>query len=214
VNKSRLEKVPEVQEKKNQAPTGSSDEAGFAVRFEATALPFAAALYNKALYLLRRPEGANDLVQETYLRAYRNFASFKEGTNCKAWLLTILYSIFINKYRKRQREPEVVSLDQMDGIFHHTLADKNWETDFAAMTDPAADWQGPQVRQALDNLPESFRSAILMVDVEGLTYEEAAAAMTCPVGTLRSRLFRARRMLFVELHSYAQDMGFIRRADS
>ena len=198
----------------DQAPEGAGDQEQIAERFAAAAMPFAAALYNKALYLLRRPEGADDLVQETYLRAYRNFAGFREGTNCKAWLLTILYSIFINKYRKRQREPEIVSLDQMDVIFHHTLAGSNFETDFAALTDAATDWQGPQVRQALDNLPESFRSAVLMVDVEGLTYEEAAAAMTCPVGTLRSRLFRARRMLFVELHGYAQDMGIIRRAES
>lgn len=214
MNKSRLEKVPEVQEKKNQPPTGSSDEAGFAERFEATALPFAAALHNKALYLIRRREGASDLVQETYLRAFRTFANFREGTNCKAWLFTILYSIFINRYRKTQREPEVVSLDQMDGIFHQLLAGNDWEADFTALTDPATDWQGPEVRQALGNLPEDFRSAVLLVDVEGLSYEEAAVAMSCPLGTLRSRLFRARRMLFVELHGYAQEMGIIHRTES
>ena len=82
-----------------------------AARFEATALPFMNALFNKALHLTRSPEDASDLVQETYLRAYRTFSSFTEGTNCKAWLFTILYSIFINKYRKAQREPETVSMD-------------------------------------------------------------------------------------------------------
>lgn len=162
---------------------------------------------------MRRPEEARDLVQETYLRAFRTFANFREGTNCKAWLFTILYSIFINKYSKTQREPEVVSLDQMDGLFHNIITESSWETDFASLSEENPDWQGPEVRQALGNLPEDFRTAVLLVDVEGLTYEEAATAMACPVGTLRSRLFRARRMLFVELHSYARETGIIRRAD-
>lgn len=195
----------------NQAPEGARDQEQIAERFAAVAMPFAGALYQKALYLIRRPEGADDLVQETYLRAYRNFASFREGTNCKAWLLTILYSIFINKYRKRQREPEIVSLDQMDGMFHELVTGSDWETDFSALTNSGTDWQGPEVREALGKLPESFRSAVLLVDVEGLSYEEAAVALTCPVGTLRSRLFRARRMLFVELYRYAQEMGIVRQ---
>ncbi|MGI8889613.1 MAG: sigma-70 family RNA polymerase sigma factor [Chthoniobacterales bacterium] len=203
-----------MQEKKNQPPFASKDGAGFAARFEAEAMPFAAALFNKALYLMRRREGASDLVQETYLRAFRTFANFREGTNCKAWLFTILYSIFINRYRKEQRDPEIISLDQMDGIFHQLLAGSDWESDFTALTHPGTDWQGPEVRQALGNLPVDFRSAVLLVDVEGLSYEEAALAMACPVGTLRSRLFRARRMLFVELHGYAQEMGIIHRTEN
>lgn len=201
-------------EKKNKERKSRAEEGNAAARFETVALPFAQALYNKAVYLIRRPQGAQDLVQETYLRAYRTFGSFREGTNCKAWLFTILYSIFINRYRKHQREPELVSLDQMDGIFHQTLTAESWEADFAALTDANADWQEPEVRQALDNLPEDFRSAVLLIDVEGLTYEEAATAMSCPVGTLRSRLFRARRLLFVELHRYAQELGIIRRTDN
>lgn len=213
VNKLRPAKVPDLEKKKLSAPESGAEKEDAATRFEAVALPFAQALYNKALYLMRRPEEARDLVQETYLRAYRTFAGFREGTNCKAWLFTILYSIFINKYRKRQREPETVSLDQMDGVFHNIITDSSWETNFAAMADASPDWQGPEVRQALINLPEDFRTAVLLVDVEGLTYEEAATAMTCPVGTLRSRLFRARRMLFVELYTYARETGIIRRTD-
>lgn len=177
------------------------------------ALPFAGALYGQALHLCHRPEEARDLVQETYLRAFRTFANFREGTNGKAWLFTILYSVFINRYRKQQREPELVSLDQADGIFHQLLADSAWESDFSALSAQGADWQEPEVHQALEHLPEGFRAAVLFVDVEGLTYEEAAAALGCPVGTLRSRLFRARRLLFVELHRYAQERGLIRRAD-
>ena len=168
------------------------------------------ALYNQGLRLTRNSEDANDIVQETYLRAYRTFGNFKEGTNCKAWLFTILYSIFVNKYRKHQREPNIVSIDELEQTFHRTLADGDWKTNFPALTRSELDWQEPEVNHALARLPEDFRSAVLLVDVQGLTYEEAAGALECPVGTLRSRLFRARRVLFVELKDYARRKGFIR----
>ena len=178
-----------------------------AARFESAALPFMGALYHKAVVLTRRPEDASDLVQETYLRAYRNFSSFTDGTNCKAWLFTIQYSIFVNKYRKAQREPELLSLDEMDEQFHSAIGHPNWEADFAAL-----DWKEPEVDAALGKLPEGFRAAVLLVDVEELSYEEAASVLGCPVGTLRSRLARARRMLFVELRDYARTKGFCREA--
>lgn len=168
------------------------------------------ALYNQALRLTRHSEDASDIVQETYLRAYRTFANFKEGTNCKAWLFTILYSIFVNKYRKDQREADTVSIEELEQRFHRTLADGDWETNFVALTRSELDWQEPEVNHALAKLPEDFRSAVLLVDVEEFTYEEAAAALECPVGTLRSRLFRARRMLFLELEDYARRIGLIR----
>ena len=188
--------------------SGATETEPASARFEAVALPFMDALYGKALHLTRRPEDANDLVQETFLRAYRTFENFAEGTNAKAWLFTILYSIFINKYRKEQREPDTVSMDEMEEVFHQTLADQDWETNFITLVDSELDWSGPEVRGALDQLPESFRTAILLVDVEELSYEEAAAVVSCPVGTLRSRLFRARRVLFVALRDYARRMGF------
>ena len=169
------------------------------------------ALYNQALRLTQRPEDARDIVQETYLRAYRTFANFKEGTNCKAWLFTILYSIFVNRYRKEQSEPDTVSIDELEETFHRTLADRDWDTNFAAVAGSELDWKGPEVNDALAKLPKDFRSAVLLVDVEGFTYEEAAAALDCPVGTLRSRLFRARRILCLELHDYARRRGLIRR---
>ena len=182
-----------------------------AARFEAVAMPFMDALYNKALHLTRRPEDANDVVQETYLRAFRTFMNFTEGPNCKAWLFTILYSVFINRYRKEQREPDMVSMDEREETFQLTLADEQWESNFAALSGSDINWQGTEVNEALAKLPESFRTAVLLVDVEGLTYEEASAVVNSPVGTLRSRLFRARRMLFVELHDYARKMGIIPR---
>jgi RNA polymerase sigma-70 factor (ECF subfamily) len=186
-----------------------NSEETVAARFEAAALPFMSALYNKASYLTRSPEDAHDLVQETYLRAFRTFSSFQEGTNCKAWLFTILYSIFINKYRKQQRQPDTVSVEELEEVFHRTLADSSWETNFAALA--GSEWQGTEVNQAIARLPEDFRSAVLLVDVEGFTYEEAAAVLNCPVGTLRSRLFRARRTLFIALREYAEKIGFFRR---
>ena len=191
------------------APPFPSEPDTPAARFEVVALPFMNALYGKALHLTRKPEDASDLVQETFLRAYRTFANFAEGTNCKAWLFTILYSIFINRYHKTQREPDMVSMDELEATYHRVLADPRWDDEFAVLADSELDWQGPEVNQALGKLPEEFRAAVLLVDVEELSYEEAAAVLNCPVGTLRSRLFRARRVLFVELREYARKMGFI-----
>jgi RNA polymerase sigma-70 factor (ECF subfamily) len=182
-----------------------------AARFEAAALPYLDSLYHKAMVLTRRPEDASDLVQETFLRAYRSFDSFTEGTNCKAWLFTIQYSIFVNQYRKARREPEKVSFDEFDEGFDRLLADEPWTDACTALAEPTLDWTSPEVRAALEKLPETFRMAVLLVDVEGLTYEEASGVVVCPVGTLRSRLFRARRILFVELQDYARRMGLIRR---
>jgi RNA polymerase sigma-70 factor (ECF subfamily) len=151
-------------------------------------------------------------VQETYLRAYRTFANFKEGTSCKAWLFTILYSIFVNQYRKDQRAPDTVSMDELEAVFHQTLADDSWESEFDALAGSELNWQRPEVSQALGKLPEEFRAAVLLVDVEELNYEEAAGVLNCPVGTLRSRLFRGRKLLFLELRDYAQKMGFLKGA--
>jgi len=192
------------------ASSSPNEKKTAAARFEAAALPFMDALYNQALRLTRHSEDASDIVQETYLRAYRTFANFKEGTNCKAWLFTILYSIFVNKYRKHQREVDTVSIEELEQTFHRTLTDDDWEKKFVALTRSELDWQEPELNQALAKLPEDFRSAVLLVDVQGFTYEEAAAALECSVGTLRSRLFRGRRMLFLELGDYARKIGFIR----
>ena len=173
-------------------------------QFETTALPFMRSIYNTALSLTRRPEDASDLVQETYLRAYRTFSNFSPGTNCKAWLFTIMYSIFVNKYRKEQRQPESVSVEELEEKFHRSLAAADWDPYLVqdAGVLPA------EVTQALNKLPEGYRLAVLLVDVEEMSYEEAAAILNCPLGTLRSRLFRARKLLFLELQPYAQKKGY------
>lgn len=164
--------------------------------FEATCFGLRHVLFGVAVRLTRRPEDARDLVQETFLRAYRSFRSFEAGTNAKAWLLTILYSVFVNAYRKRSREPRNVSVDDVDEKFLASH-DGPLPADLDVVTDQ-------EVEQALAALPEAFRSAVLMVDIRGLTYDEASAVLACPVGTLRSRLFRARRQLFVSLREYAR----------
>lgn len=168
--------------------------------FETTALPFARPLYATALRMTGRAEDALDVVQETYLRAYRTFGNFTRGTNPKAWLFTILRSVSANRWRQRRRSPATVPLE-------------DWESRFgtlAAGGPPAQDMPGEEVSRALARLPEEFRDTVLLVDVEGLTYEEAAAALGCPLGTVRSRLSRARRALYAELHDYARKTGYAR----
>ncbi len=177
-------------------------------QFEALALPFTKSIYNTALRLTHRPEDASDLVQETCLRAYRTFSNFTPGTNCKAWLFTIMYSVFVNRYRKEQREPKSVSIEELEEKFHRSLAAAEWDSHLA----PNPGEMGTEVDRALNQLPESFRLTVLLVDVEEMTYEEAAAILNCPVGTVRSRLFRARKLLFLELQQYAGEKGYARSA--
>ena len=192
----------------------SNDPSLPSASFEALALPYMNALYGKAFHLTHSPEDAGDLVQETYLRAYRTFAHFTEGTNCKAWLFTILYSIFINQYRKHRREPEAISMDTLEDIHHRELANPEWERAFTSMEGRGLDWYHPEVSQALARLPVDFSAAVLLVDVEEFSYEDASAILNCPIGTLRSRLFRARRALFQELYDFARGMNLLREPPS
>jgi len=169
--------------------------------FEAVALPFMRALHGTALRLTRRPEDARDLVQETYLRACRTFDGFTPGTNARAWLFTILYSVFVNGYRRRQRQPAQVPWHEIEERFARAAAMDAENTQLAGP--PAA-----AVESALARLPEDFRLAVLMVDVNDLSYEEAAAALGCPLGTVRSRLFRARKLLYLHLREHARGLGY------
>jgi RNA polymerase sigma-70 factor (ECF subfamily) len=162
--------------------------------FEETALPHLPAVHAMARRLCSGSEEARDLVQETYLRAWRTYQNFRPGTNCRAWLLTILNSVWINRYRKSRREIPAASLEELEERFGESVA--------AAAEPPA--WSDDQVETALRELPEDFRAVLLMVDVEELTYEEAAQALGCPVGTVRSRLFRARKAMFVRLEDHAR----------
>ncbi|MBI1849420.1 MAG: sigma-70 family RNA polymerase sigma factor [Planctomycetes bacterium] len=165
-------------------------------RFEAEALPHFRAVFNVARRLTRRDEDAHDLTQEAFFRAYRKFDTFAPGTNCKAWLFTITYSLFVNRYHRDRRDPHVVPLDQHDEV------PGRGSTDARHVPTPARAAVAADVETALAELPEEYRAAILLVDVEELSYEEAAAALGCPVGTIRSRLFRARKHLAASLRDY------------
>jgi len=184
------------------------DRDDIRARFEAAALPLMGALHRTAFRLTRSRDDAADVVQETFLRAYRTFSNFAPGTNCKAWLFTIMYSVFVNRYRKAKREPIPVSLEEVEERFHLGVT-AVWDSDQVAW-DVGAEWPRTEVGNALDRLPESFRSAVVLVDLEELSYEEAAAVLNCPVGTLRSRLFRGRKLLFLELQDYGRKMGYLR----
>lgn len=172
--------------------------------FEAVALPLMSVVFNRALNLTRRPDVAADLVQETYLRAYRTFGNFAPGTNAKAWLLTILYSVFVSRHRRELRQPNALALEDADRAYADLAPHRPVTTDSRL-------WASEEVHAALEKLPEDFRAVLLMVDVDELSYEEAAAALQCPVGTVRSRLSRARKMVYVELHQYASARGFTRK---
>ena len=182
-----------------------TDPSGKRARFETTALPLLGVVHRHAVRLTRDAEVARDLVQETCLRAYRTFDNFRPGTNCRAWLLTILHSIFVNRYRKERREPRTVSLEELEERFHRSLESGDSAPELALTT-----WTDPEVETALEELPDSFRAAVLLVDVEEFSYEEAAAALGCPVGTVRSRLSRARRILCAALQEHARRRGYLK----
>lgn len=169
--------------------------------FEKAALPLLPAVYRFARRLAASDADAMDLVQDAYLRAFRTRDAFTPGTNARAWLFQIVYSVFVNKFRAARREPALVSLDAPD------------ELAAPAATDDAADvlrCGASEVEAAFRDLPEPYRSAIALVDLEELSYEEAASALACPVGTLRSRLFRGRRHLARSLREYALRSGYLK----
>jgi len=176
--------------------------------FEAEALPHLDSLWAAARRLTHHREAdAEDLVQETFLRAYRTFDNFERGTNARSWLLTILYSVFINRYHREQRAPESSPLEHLERRPLWARDGEDWEAPFLAAAARGAWGVSGTVEAALRKLPEVYRHAVLAVDLEGLTYEEASTALSCPIGTVRSRLARARRQLAAELADYAKGLG-------
>lgn len=175
--------------------------------FERVAIPHLSHVYTSAFYLTKNEREAEDLVQETYLRAYRFFHRFEPGTNCRAWLLAIQRHLFINRYRRRKREPEFVNWEKIDQEYESMVMGQDQTEKYNPENLFEAQHMGPDVESALAQLPEEFRTAIILVDIEELSYEEAANVMECPVGTVRSRLSRGRRILQVRLNDYALERG-------
>ncbi|NTV97602.1 MAG: sigma-70 family RNA polymerase sigma factor [Chlorobiaceae bacterium] len=163
-------------------------------------------LYNYALHLTMNPDDAEDLVQETYLKAYRFFNSFERGTNCKAWLFKILKNNYINSFRKNSKEPGKVDYDLIKD-FYHSIKDTRTDTS-EADTDYFHSLLHEEVYLALQSLPEEFREVIQLCDIEGFTYEEIANMVESPIGTVRSRLYRGRKLLRAQLESYAKKYGY------
>jgi RNA polymerase sigma-70 factor (ECF subfamily) len=190
-------------------PAAPPEDPALRARFERDVLPLLPSLYSAAMRLTRKPADAEDLVQETYLRAFRGFAGFQEGTNLKAWLYRILTNTYINIYRKKQREPQIVEgPDDVDEWYLYDRLGGRSVEDSAETTvlDQIPD-QG--VKDALESLPERFRLPVLLADVEGFSYKEIAEIMETPIGTVMSRLHRGRKALEKALWETAKERGLV-----
>jgi len=173
--------------------------------FDDEALPHLDALYRVGLRLTGDPAQAEDLVQDTMLKAYRSWRQYRPGTNAKGWLLTILRNTFINDYRRRKLEPVAMDLEAVEP---HSIVREMAESDpegsfFSQIVDE-------KVLEAIDALPTEFREVLVLSDMEGMSYADIAEALQVPVGTVKSRLFRARRQLQGALYAHAVEMGYIR----
>ena len=176
-------------------------------QFAKEALPHERALFAGALRLTRCAAEAEDLLQETFMKAYRAFDQFEPGTNCRAWLFRIQKNTFINRYRRKKREFEIVYGVEKTAVEHTFM---NLSTRMAASNPEyrVTDQQfGDEVLKALEKVPEHFRSVVLMSDIDELSYKEVAEKLSIPVGTVMSRLFRGRRILRQELNQYATSIG-------
>jgi RNA polymerase sigma-70 factor (ECF subfamily) len=181
------------------------------IEFQNEAVVHLNALYNYALHITMNPDDAEDLVQETYLKAYRFFNSFERGTNCKAWLFKILKNNYINRFRKNSKEPGKVDYDLIKDFYHSIKDARNDTTE--ADSDYFHSLLHEEVYQALLSLPEEFREVIQLCDIEGFTYEEIANMVDSPIGTVRSRLYRGRKLLRAQLEGYAKKYGFTADTD-
>ena len=172
-------------------------------QFEAVALAHIDSVYRFALYMSKNKSNAEDLVQDTYLKAYRFFDKFEAGTNCKAWLLTILRNTFINTIYRDSGHPQTIYLPEMEEHGRELLADSDTEGEvFKNLLDD-------DITAAINILPAEYKTAILLADIEGLSYKEIADIMDCPIGTVMSRLHRGRRLLRERLYNYAVRYGYV-----
>jgi RNA polymerase sigma-70 factor (ECF subfamily) len=190
-----------------EAITLSRTENDMQYEFQTEAIPYQSALYNYALKIVRNSDDAQDLVQDTYYKAYKSFHQFKSGTNSKAWMFMILKNTFINNYRKLKREPSKVDYDNIENIYEEIKS--NWTNDNNLNLDFYQNLLDDDLSAALAKLPMKMKEVFLLCDLEGYSYEEIADIVKVPVGTVRSRLHRARKFLQEELFGYAKVNGYL-----
>jgi RNA polymerase sigma-70 factor (ECF subfamily) len=178
--------------------------------FEAEALVHLDLLYNSAVQMTRNVADAQDLVQETFVKAYRFFDKFKRGTNCKAWLFKIMKNNYINAFRKRSKEPAKVDFEDVEAILQAPPKPAIDTGDGRDIKDVFEELVEDDVKQALDQLPFEFKMAVILSDIEGFSYQEIAEIMESPIGTVRSRLSRARRFLQDKLYDFAKQRGIVK----
>ena len=185
-------------------------------QFESLFLPLMDNLYNLAMRMTRNQVDAEDLVQETYLKAFRFFNHFQEGTNAKAWIITILTNTFRTKYRKTQKEPDRVDFDAIENFFLVDElkpaiypANKSEARDSNEITEILKAYVSDDIIKALENIPEQFRMAVLLSDVERFNYQEIAEIIGASVGTVKSRIFRGRKLLQKQLYDLAKERGIV-----
>jgi RNA polymerase sigma-70 factor, ECF subfamily len=181
--------------------------------FEDAAMPFLDSLYNTAYRMARNPQDAEDLIQETYLKAYKYYDKFEEGTNFKAWLFKILKNTFINSYRKKQQVPRQGDFADIEDAFETQVSDevrRQYKTPEELLLDGVLD---ADIQRAIRALPPDYRIAVLLADLEDLSYKEIAEVLDVPVGTVMSRLYRGRKRLEASLLQYARTRGYLRHGE-
>jgi len=178
--------------------------------FEREAVPQMDVLYSYAYHITNDHDDAQDLLQETFLKAFRFWDKFEKGTNLKAWLFRIMKNSYINRYRKEKKEGVSVSYDEVED-FVETIRDEAYHSENLAES-LSKNLLDDEVARALESLPDEFRTVILLCDIEGLPYEEIAEFIQCPIGTVRSRIHRGRKILQQKLQTYAKKKGYIANA--
>ena len=182
--------------------------------FAAAAMQYAPQLYNAELRMTRNRADAEDLVQETYLRAYRSYATFEAGTNLRAWLFRILTNTFINAYRAKQRRPQETDLGDMEDLYLYRRIGQVNPASVSAEDQLLDLFTDDEVKAALEELPEAFRLPVLLADVEEFSYKEIAEMLDIPIGTVMSRLHRGRKAMHKRLFDFAQARGLIVPSDT